>query len=760
MFFFSPRAMFGGGRPPPPPHPLPGMAQRMPWLSDASRAGWGVEAWGLPGLPIGVANSLPYLGLSDLPPGGRLDNHLGVDMSVYMVSLILCDILLGLAWFGMGSRLLTQVRIRFLSPSLRLSIALLYGTMRISLVRWAFWDTPYYYLSWGAFLVHLALAVLAMLFDRGPLKPWKSTRRLTQQVRRRCHYRAFESLWLWLWGAPADDWDRQHFMEKKNEYLSITPADLSHSGFIARLWQSLKTLQMREASNYRVVVDGATKACDHIPGMCCRRGCFHYHIPPQHWNGVMATYAKRAIRIYVKRQEELLDCGLPSHARRSAVARGAAADGKDAAALMAAAAAAECENTIGLQPVPIRSTPYAKDRVKVPPEAQVVVTTRVLVSVRADGLISSITLRHPTIKDFSMVGHIRKHFMRGSTGFELAPPSLPPMSALDSGPEELELSPKAFDRFLRRDSLGISAMAGGAAGGAARSPPPPPHPPSKQPRSTGMTVDTRRHSSPASEGWVAAFRRPASSSSSSSSSSSEGEGDGGGGGSSSSSSSSSRRRRQMHSSSSPSSPSMGQSKAQITPPTSPPRPPPISPSSPNSPSPPAAAAAAAAAAATSGGGRGGASSAHLGPGRKTLSSQRSQAGPSPKSWETPLEIVVRRFLGEDRLYHYFAEFQRRSLNQAQRIAVAWLLKELNNQHVASTASASKPASSPRVSAVDDHGSGDGAEGHEALQQRELRKLASLRTRNFLQEGHIDYGAPFRRRKKVVRRLFVGGGLLD
>merc|ERR1712146_575531 len=100
----------------------------MGWLSDASRSGWGIEGW-LPGLPKGVTNSLPYLGLSGLPPGGRLDDHLGVDMSVYMVSLILCDILLGLAWFGMGSQLLKQVRIRFLSPSLRLSIALFYGTM-------------------------------------------------------------------------------------------------------------------------------------------------------------------------------------------------------------------------------------------------------------------------------------------------------------------------------------------------------------------------------------------------------------------------------------------------------------------------------------------------------------------------------------------------------------------------------------------------------------------------------------------------------
>ena len=568
-------------------------------------------------------------------PGVRLSADT-VDLEIYMFSLLISDVLMGLAWFGLGSRLTQEVRLKFLSPSLRLSIAFLYGTGRMWMVRSVLWDTSYYYVSLASWYTHLALGALAILFERGPMKPWKSTRRLTTHVRRRCHYRAFESIWLWLWGAPSDDWDRQHFM--RDDFLSITPMDMSQAGFARRIWGGLASALRWAAAGGRTihmrVPLGTDERCENIPGICCRRGCFHYHIPARDWNGAMAGYAKRAIRIYVRRQEDLLGDGQYSLTQKDVMQR--------------------CGVT------------------------QMAFTTRVLMSVRADGVISAITLRHPNIRDF--LGSSGN----GSNGNGGAGNGGNGGNGGNSGSGEgghggggdggsvgwsASVAAKQAENTNAAGAAAAGAVGGGAAGHARRG-------------GDGGGAGNRGGCSVHEEGREMETKA------------------GGVGGDAATCSS--RKNPSLL------------------------RIPPLRRRAAND------------------DGAGGAVEREEG---------RRRASRASRTEEVVVELVVRRYVDDDRLYHFYAEHGRRTMNEAQLVAIVWLLQFLNRGEGGGEGGGDPTMDGPSGGGGGHTGKGGHGGGEDRADCFTSARLRRCKT--FIQDGHVDYQAATRRRRKVVRRLFVG-----
>lgn len=98
-----------------------------------------------------------------------------VDVQVYSLILLSCDLLLTLAWHYATKYVWTrrQFRLRFLSPSVRFTFGVLFGAIRLFLISHLQPTALYFFLARLCFFVYLMLGLSALVFDDGP---WRNVR--------------------------------------------------------------------------------------------------------------------------------------------------------------------------------------------------------------------------------------------------------------------------------------------------------------------------------------------------------------------------------------------------------------------------------------------------------------------------------------------------------------------------------------------------------------------------------------------------------
>ena len=129
----------------------------MPWVDRLYRRG-----------PIGDAQPFITQHGEWGPPVARISD---IDWELYSVALIICDVLLSVVWHFMTRRLLLFVRFRWLSPTFRVSIGYVFGTLRLSLIIYFFRAHPqavYTYLHMISFVLHSTMGLVALIFGDGP----------------------------------------------------------------------------------------------------------------------------------------------------------------------------------------------------------------------------------------------------------------------------------------------------------------------------------------------------------------------------------------------------------------------------------------------------------------------------------------------------------------------------------------------------------------------------------------------------------------
>jgi len=94
-----------------------------------------------------------------------------LDWELYSVVLICADVLLTLIWHYMAATTLAQVRVKWMSPTFRVSIGYMFGTFRLSIIIYFFRAEPYAaytHLHILSFILHCTFGLVALLFGDGP----------------------------------------------------------------------------------------------------------------------------------------------------------------------------------------------------------------------------------------------------------------------------------------------------------------------------------------------------------------------------------------------------------------------------------------------------------------------------------------------------------------------------------------------------------------------------------------------------------------
>ena len=130
----------------------------------------------MPPFKLGPFAEEPYHVTAWAPPASLFwTQELFVDVEVYSLILLACDLLLTLAWHYATKYVVTrrQIRLRFLSPSVRFTFGVIFGAVRLWLISHLRPTPLYYFLSRLCFFVYLMLGLSALVFDDGP---WRNVR--------------------------------------------------------------------------------------------------------------------------------------------------------------------------------------------------------------------------------------------------------------------------------------------------------------------------------------------------------------------------------------------------------------------------------------------------------------------------------------------------------------------------------------------------------------------------------------------------------
>mmetsp|Transcript_13863 Transcript_13863/g.30146 ORF Transcript_13863/g.30146 Transcript_13863/m.30146 type:complete len:591 (-) Transcript_13863:2143-3915(-) len=118
--------------------------------------------------PIGVPQPFETLHGEWGPPIGKSSD---IDWELYSVVLICCDTILTMGWHMIAGSVLRAVRVKWMSPTFRVSLGYIFGSVRLSMVIYFFRarpDAAYTYLHSISFLLHFSLVLVALLFGDGP----------------------------------------------------------------------------------------------------------------------------------------------------------------------------------------------------------------------------------------------------------------------------------------------------------------------------------------------------------------------------------------------------------------------------------------------------------------------------------------------------------------------------------------------------------------------------------------------------------------
>jgi hypothetical protein len=140
----------------------------------------GVESlWWLPSLRpfhLGPFSQEPYHTTAWASPSSLFwSPDIPVDVEVYSIVLLACDLLLTLAWHFATKYVVTrrQFRIRYLSPSVRFTGGVIFGAARLYAISHLRPTALYLFLARLCFFVYLFLGLSALVFDDGP---WRNVR--------------------------------------------------------------------------------------------------------------------------------------------------------------------------------------------------------------------------------------------------------------------------------------------------------------------------------------------------------------------------------------------------------------------------------------------------------------------------------------------------------------------------------------------------------------------------------------------------------